>query len=626
LFADDHGAGSADAADAPELAAGDLRAGGGGWRNIQSVIRSAIASLAHRMDACERESSGLRGAVRDTPTFADLHQAVSQRATAEDLHTLSLGLQDQLSRRADTLAERLAASQRENHALTERLAALEARMEACERGASASEEAMASKADVSSLRDLVSRSQLADSGLATRRELEDLARSRLTRAEVAEAMEGLARARDVEEVRRLCEERPARTEVREYVAGEVERAGREAGAAERRSREAGAALERLEAAVADCVRRGEFEKEVGSRVGARALEARLGRLATTVRDGAERAVRDGVASLDAELRRRPTAEHVARALEGKADAEEVRSALATKADAAAVAEAVRRKAEGVEVAGMRATLASLAAGGGGAGGEGGGGGPWSATAARLEALLESKADASEVRALRAAVDSRPGAGAVAAVEARAREAAAAAAGLDGAVRAASEGAEEAVAIAADARKAAEAAVERVERVETLGPLAGRWVWKSRELGEGGLVPWDHELENTDPDALVWDGAGSARITLLPAGLYRCSIGFFARRTPVVTILMDGSPIVTSAPGARAGVAAASAALSSSRLSRAGDDEAHTGPGGVTVHRHPVGSVAGVSLVQFLAVPQRAVISVLFECEVRGQGFLELKKM
>ncbi|KAA0155777.1 hypothetical protein FNF27_08323 [Cafeteria roenbergensis] len=637
----------------PDVPGPDLLSGAGGWRNIQAVIRSAIASLAHRMEACERDGAALRDAMGDAPRFADLHQAVSQRASTEDLETMGLGLQDQLSRRADALAERLAASQRDNHRLQERVASLEARIEACERRSAAAEEALAAKAEVSSLAGLVTAAELDAAGLLSRRDVEAMLASRVTRQELSDVADGLATRRDAEETRRLCEERPGRTEVREFVESALARAGEETSAAARRAREAGAGLERVEAELADCVRRADFEAQLGRKVGGKALEARLARATTAAREGAERAVSEGLGRLGGELRRRPTAEEVARALEAKADADEVRSALASKADAAAVAEAIRRKAEAAEVAGLRATLTSLAAsggiggigggGGGGAGGGGGGAGGWAAAAARLEALLENKADSAELGSLRAAVDARPSTAALEAVERRAREAAAATEGIDARVEGAAAAAEEAAAVASDARKAADAAVSRVERVETQGPLVGRWVWKSRELREGGLVPWEHEAENTDEEALVWEGSGSTRVVAARPGLYRCCVGMFSGRAPVVTILVDGSPVVTCAPGAAADASkrlgASGRGAGSPRRSRLGASTASVTAAmaaaaaaagapqsGVTLHRHPVGSVAGLSLVQFLALPQRAAVSVMFEGEVRGQGFLELKKL
>ncbi|KAA0177138.1 hypothetical protein FNF27_01468 [Cafeteria roenbergensis] len=372
----------------PDVPGPDLLSGAGGWRNIQAVIRSAIASLAHRMEACERDGAALRDAMGDAPRFADLHQAVSQRASTEDLETMGLGLQDQLSRRADALAERLAASQRDNHRLQERVASLEARIEACERRSAAAEEALAAKAEVSSLAGLVTAAELDAAGLLSRRDVEAMLASRVTRQELSDVADGLATRRDAEETRRLCEERPGRTE---------------------------------------------------------------------------------------------------------------------------------------------------------------------------------------------------------------------------------------------------------------GPLVGRWVWKSRELREGGLVPWEHEAENTDEEALVWEGSGSTRVVAARPGLYRCCVGMFSGRAPVVTILVDGSPVVTCAPGAAADASkrlgASGRGAGSPGRSRLGASTASVTAAmaaaaaaagapqsGVTLHRHPVGSVAGLSLVQFLALPQRAAVSVMFEGEVRGQGFLELKKL
>jgi len=42
--------------------------------------------------------------------------------------------------------------------------------------------------------------------------------------------------------------------------------------------------------------------------------------------------------------------------------------------------------------------------------------------------------------------------------------------------------------------------------------------------------------------------------------------------------------------------------------------------------HPAGAVAGVGLTQFLALPARATVAVLYDGGLRGQGFLELAKL
>jgi hypothetical protein len=45
-----------------------------------------------------------------------------------------------------------------------------------------------------------------------------------------------------------------------------------------------------------------------------------------------------------------------------------------------------------------------------------------------------------------------------------------------------------------------------------------------------------------------------------------------------------------------------------------------------VRRHPAGCVGGTCMVQFLALPAQASVSVVFEGDTKGQGFLWLQKL
>jgi len=98
-------------------------------------------------------------------------------------------------------------------------------------------------------------------------------------------------------------------------------------------------------------------------------------------------------------------------------------------------------------------------------------------------------------------------------------------------------------------------------------------------------------------------------------------------------MVDGSPAVTIDPAAAALSAASAGGGGASRSKRMQSfrADAPTGgvPGassGVVLHRHPAGSVAGLSSVQFLALPPKATVSVLYDGEEMGQAYLELEKI
>lgn len=43
-------------------------------------------------------------------------------------------------------------------------------------------------------------------------------------------------------------------------------------------------------------------------------------------------------------------------------------------------------------------------------------------------------------------------------------------------------------------------------------------------------------------------------------------------------------------------------------------------------RHPAGNISGMTAVDFLALPARARLSILYTCDIAGEGFLGLKKL
>lgn len=272
--------------------------------------------------------------------------------------------------------------------------------------------------------------------------------------------------------------------------------------------------------------------------------------------------------------------------------------LTAKADVASVAEALRRKADQTDMAAVRLAVAD-------AGGAAGAGTAWVAAMARLESELSRKADGAHVSSLSDSLRMKASQDVLDAVDRRVREAEATVEALRTQLqrldemqlrtRIVEERSEEATRLATDA-------LDRVAAIPFVS--VGRWIWKSRDLTDTSLVPWDVQLYNASPDTLQWS-PGSATVVTVKPGLYRISVGVFAARVPALTLMVDGSPVVSTA-----------------------DVGGADGSGGATVvvHRHPAGSVAGVSLVQFLSLPGKASVGVLFDGEARGQGFLEVRKI
>ena len=135
---------------------------------------------------------------------------------------------------------------------------------------------------------------------------------------------------------------------------------------------------------------------------------------------------------------------------------------------------------------------------------------------------------------------------------------------------------------------------------------GRWLWKSGELRSGSLVPWEIQSVNTAPDNFLWEGGKVSIVTVAP-GLYEVILGFYSRKKPTIQILVNGEPIM-------------SAVNSSSYVIH------HSSGKLKPVPSHPNGNIAGLSLIDFIALPARARVSIGFTGEIQSEGFIGLRKL
>ena len=133
---------------------------------------------------------------------------------------------------------------------------------------------------------------------------------------------------------------------------------------------------------------------------------------------------------------------------------------------------------------------------------------------------------------------------------------------------------------------------------------GRWVWKSGELNNSNLVPWEVQAINTCPDNFLWEKNRAVLILSAP-GLYALSFGFYSKRPPIVKILVNNEVAMTVLGG----------------NSNCSNNAAIT-----TVGRHSAGNITGLTLNEYVALPARARISLSFECDQLGEGFFSLRKL
>ena len=122
-------------------------------------------------------------------------------------------------------------------------------------------------------------------------------------------------------------------------------------------------------------------------------------------------------------------------------------------------------------------------------------------------------------------------------------------------------------------------------------LEARWSWSGTELQTGSQVPWNQQALNTAPDLFVWERSKPA-ILIAAAGLFEVTCAFFARKRPSIQVQVNGETVLTSSSSS-----------------------------GVQTKKG-----AGQSLREFLLVPARSRLTVLYAGESLGEGFLALRKL
>ena len=135
----------------------------------------------------------------------------------------------------------------------------------------------------------------------------------------------------------------------------------------------------------------------------------------------------------------------------------------------------------------------------------------------------------------------------------------------------------------------------------------RWIWKSGRLRAGSTVPWNVQSLNTDPENFSWT-QDRANIVCNAPGLYEVTFGFFARKKPSVQLLVNGEAVLAASNSSSYVVH-----HSSGRVKDVGT-------------RHPAGNVTGLTLIDFLALPPKAKVSLTYAGEEGAEAFLSLKKL
>ncbi|EGR31387.1 hypothetical protein IMG5_110920 [Ichthyophthirius multifiliis] len=132
-------------------------------------------------------------------------------------------------------------------------------------------------------------------------------------------------------------------------------------------------------------------------------------------------------------------------------------------------------------------------------------------------------------------------------------------------------------------------------------------WKSGELKIGQFVPWENEISNYFVENFSLEREKTT-INVLNGGFYQIYLAFFAKKKPTIQILINGEPIM-------------SAVNTSSYV-------LHHSSGKLKDIKHTNGNVTGLTLIDFLNLPNKCKISVTFSGEnsLENLGFITLKKI
>ena len=135
---------------------------------------------------------------------------------------------------------------------------------------------------------------------------------------------------------------------------------------------------------------------------------------------------------------------------------------------------------------------------------------------------------------------------------------------------------------------------------------GRWLWKSGKVKNNLGVPWEIQVINTSPDNFKWEKDKSV-ITINEGGLYEINLGFYADKKPMIQIMVNGEVIVN--------------AINSNSFAK----QQSVGGKMKGIEKTSFGNVTGLTLVDFIILPDKAKLSISYTGE-EGIGFLGLKKL
>ena len=128
---------------------------------------------------------------------------------------------------------------------------------------------------------------------------------------------------------------------------------------------------------------------------------------------------------------------------------------------------------------------------------------------------------------------------------------------------------------------------------------GRWMWKSGNIKNNYLIPWESQTVNTSPDNFIWEKEKTF-ILIKEEGLYELNLGFYSEKRPSIQVVENGEIIINSQNNN---------VVNKKIMGKSGD----------------VNSLKALSIIEFIMVKKESKISVIFYGG-KGSGFIGLKKL
>ena len=128
---------------------------------------------------------------------------------------------------------------------------------------------------------------------------------------------------------------------------------------------------------------------------------------------------------------------------------------------------------------------------------------------------------------------------------------------------------------------------------------GRWMWKSGNIKNNYLIPWESQTVNTSPDNFIWEKEKTF-ILIKEEGLYELNLGFYSEKRPSIQVVVNGEIIINSQNNN---------VVNKKIMGKSGD----------------VNSLKALSIIEFIILKKQSKISVLFYGG-NGKGFIGLKKL